>query len=36
MTLADFKSVIKQQMNEPDMIYVIVGDKAANWRKSGG
>ena len=28
MTLADFKSVIKQQMNEPDMIYVIVGDKA--------
>jgi len=28
MTLSDFKSVIKQQMNEPDMIYVIVGDKA--------
>lgn len=28
MTLADFKSIITQQMNEPDMIYVIVGDKA--------
>lgn len=28
MTLADFKSIITRQMNEPDMIYLIVGDKA--------
>ncbi len=28
MTLSDFKSIISKQMNEPDMIYLIVGDKA--------
>ena len=28
MTLADFKSIITRQMNEADMIYVVVGDKA--------
>jgi zinc protease len=28
MTVADFKSIITKQMNERDMIYVIVGDKA--------
>jgi zinc protease len=28
MTLPDFKAVINQYMNEPDLIYLIVGDKA--------
>jgi zinc protease len=33
MTLPDFKAIINQYMNEPDMIYVIVGDKATQWEE---
>lgn len=33
MTLADFKSVIGQYMGEPDMIYLIVGDKASQLKE---
>jgi zinc protease len=33
MTLADFKAVIGQYMNEPDMIYLVVGDKATQLKE---
>lgn len=31
MTLEDYKTIINSYLQEPDMIYVIVGDKASQW-----
>ena len=33
MTVADFKNVIQNYMNEKDMFYVIVGDKATQLKE---
>ncbi|MES2773704.1 MAG: pitrilysin family protein [Bacteroidota bacterium] len=33
MQLADFKSIIREQLNEADMIYLVVGDKATQWEE---
>lgn len=33
MTLADYKSIINTYLQEPEMIYVIVGDKASQWEE---
>ena len=31
MKLEDFRSLINQYMQEKDMIYLVVGDKATQW-----
>ncbi|TYB76319.1 M16 family metallopeptidase [Bizionia myxarmorum] len=33
MTLADYKNIINRYLQESDMIYVIVGDKATQWEE---